>query len=146
MTGSPYGIELSTFLNPIGMPCWKPPYGFISAYDLKTGAQLWREPFGADSVLGLLHAGSRGAPSRSAARRSPPADLIFIGASMDSRVRAIDLRTGKMLWKHLVAAPAVALPAIYEYKGKQYVVFTAGGNSILTPRVSDQIIAFSLPN
>ena len=27
MTGSPYGLYLSNFLNPIGMPCWKPPYG-----------------------------------------------------------------------------------------------------------------------
>ncbi|MDR6634415.1 glucose dehydrogenase [Phyllobacterium sp. 1468] len=72
--------------------------------------------------------------------------LIFIGASMDSMVRALDLATGKVLWKSLVSAPAVALPAVYEYKGKQYVVFAAGGNSILTPKVSDEIIAFALPN
>ena len=53
---------------------------------------------------------------------------------MDSRVRALDLKTGEVLWKALVDAPAVALPAVYEYKGKQYVVFAAGGNSILTPQ------------
>ena len=64
---------------------------------------------------------------------------------MDSRVRALDLRTGKVLWKHLVTALAVALPAIYESKGPQYVVFAAGGNLILTPRVSDEVVAFSLP-
>ena len=45
-----------------------------------------------------------------------------------------------------VGAPAVAMPAIYQFKGKQYVVFTAGGNSILTPRVSDEIVAFALPD
>ena len=71
--------------------------------------------------------------------------LIFIGASMDSRVRALDLETGKVLWKALVDAPAVALPAVYEYKGKQYVVCGAGGNSILTPKVSDEVVAFALP-
>ena len=71
--------------------------------------------------------------------------LVFIGGSMDSRVRAIDLRTGEVLWKHLVAAPAVSLPAIYKYKGKQYVTFAVGGNSILTPRVADEVVAFSLP-
>ena len=54
---------------------------------------------------------------------------------MDSRVRAIDLKTGNVLWKALVDSPAVALPAIYAYKGKQYVVFVAGGNGILTPQV-----------
>jgi quinoprotein glucose dehydrogenase len=71
--------------------------------------------------------------------------LIFIGASMDSRVRAIDLKSGKVLWRALVDAPSVSLPATYEYNGKQYVVFVAGGNAILTPRVSDQIVAYALP-
>ena len=71
--------------------------------------------------------------------------LVFAGASMDSRVRALDLATGEVLWKGLVDAPAVALPAVYSYKGRQYVVFVAGGNSILSPRVSDQVIAFALP-
>jgi len=37
--------------------------------------------------------------------------LIFIGASMDSRVRAIDLKSGTVLWKQIVDAPAVAQPA-----------------------------------
>ena len=64
---------------------------------------------------------------------------------MDARVRALDLRTGEVLWKALVDAPAVALPAIYAYKGRQYVAFVAGGNSILSPRVADQVIAFALP-
>ena len=52
---------------------------------------------------------------------------------MDARVRALDLRTGEVLWKGLVDAPAVALPAVYAYNGRQYVVFVAGGNSILSP-------------
>jgi len=45
-----------------------------------------------------------------------------------------------------VDAPAVAQPAVYTYKGKEYVVFAAGGNGILTPRLSDQLVAFALPN
>ena len=144
MTGAPFGVQLTTFLNPLGMPCWKPPYGSIAAYDMKTGEQLWDEPFGQVQHLGFYMPprwGSItiGGPAITAS------GLIFIGASMDSRVRALDLATGKVLWKHLVDAPAVALPATYEHEGKQYVVFAAGGNSILTPRVSDQLIAFTLP-
>jgi quinoprotein glucose dehydrogenase len=71
--------------------------------------------------------------------------LIFIGASMDSRVRAIDAKTGDVLWKHVVPAPAASMPAIYQYKGRQYVLFVAGGNSLLGPKVSDAIVAFTLP-
>ena len=72
--------------------------------------------------------------------------LVFIGASMDSRVRALDLKSGKELWRAAVGAPAVALPAVYEYEGKEYVVFVAGGNSILSPTVSDEVVAFALPD
>ena len=72
--------------------------------------------------------------------------MIFIGASMDSRVRAMDMKTGEVLWKHQVEAPAVSTPAVFTYKGSEYVVFAAGGNGILAPRVSDQLVAFSLPN
>ena len=39
----------------------------------------------------------------------------------------------------------VANPATYMYKGKQYVVFVAGGNAILKPQAADQIVAFALP-
>ena len=42
-------------------------------------------------------------------------------------------------------APAVAEPAVYTYKGKEYVVFAVGGNSILEPKVADQLLAYDLP-
>ncbi len=57
--------------------------------------------------------------------------VFFIGASMDARVRALD-------------APAVAIPAVFTHEGVDYVVFVAGGNSILKPQVSDQVVAFRL--
>lgn len=145
MTGAPYGVQLTTFLNPIGMPCWNPPYGSIAAYDLKTGAQLWNVPFGQVQKYGFYMPESWGSITIGGPVITA-SGLVFIGASMDSYVRALDIRTGNVLWKALVGAPAVALPASYEYKGKQYVVFAAGGNSILTPRVSDEIVAFALPN
>lgn len=144
MTGSPYGIQLTTFLNPIGMPCWKPPYGTIAAYDLKTGERLWNKPFGQVQQWGFYMPNSWGSITIGGPVITA-SGLIFIGGSMDSRVRALDLKTGEVLWQALVSAPAVSLPAIYEYKGKQYVTFAAGGNSILTPRVSDEIVTFALP-
>jgi quinoprotein glucose dehydrogenase len=145
MAGAPYGFQLTTFLNPLGMPCWNPPYGSISAYDLKTGQQLWKKPFGQIQKWGFYMPESWGTVTIGGPVITA-SGLIFIGASMDSRVRALDLRTGEVLWQALVSAPAVALPAVYEYKGKQYVTFAAGGNSILTPRVSDEVVAFTLPN
>lgn len=143
--GSAYGFKLENFLNVWGMPCWAPPYGTLSSYDLNTGKLLWRKPFGQVQKWGFYMPESWGSVTIGAPVITK-SGLIFIGASMDSRVRAIDLKTGNVLWKQIVDAPAVAQPAVYTYKGKEYVVFAAGGNGILTPRLSDQLVAFALPN
>ncbi len=143
-TGSRYGFHYEVFLNWAGMPCWKPPYGSLSAYDLKTGKLIWKEPFGQVQKWGFYMPRSWGSPTIGAPVITK-SGLIFIGGSMDSRVRAIDLKTGKVLWRHDVDAPAVSIPAVYSYKGKQYVVFAVGGNAIIKPQVSDQLIAFALP-
>ena len=144
MKGGPYGIQIKSFTNWLGMPCWKPPYGTISSYDLNTGRLLWRHPFGEVQHWGFYMPDSWGSVTIGAPviTRS---GLIFIGGSMDSRVRALDLNTGRVLWKAQAEAPAVSIPAVYTYKGREYVLFTAGGNSILMPRVGDQLIAFALP-
>ena len=144
MSGVPYGVRLTSFLNPLGMPCWNPPYGTLSSYDLTTGKPLWKKPFGEVQHWGFYMPESWG----SVTIGSPvitKSGLVFIGASMDSRVRAVDLKTGDVLWRSLVDAPSVAMPVPYTYKGRAYVVFVAGGNSILMPKVSDQVIAFALP-
>jgi quinoprotein glucose dehydrogenase len=144
MEGSPYGMRLTDFLNPLGMPCWNPPFGTLSAYDLSSGKMLWREPFGEVQKWGFYMPKSWGSVTIGAPLITG-SGLIFIGASMDSRVRAIDIKTGAELWQANVDAPAVAMPISYTYQGRQFVVFVAGGNSILTPSVSDQIVAYALP-
>lgn len=143
-TGAPYGFYLHNFVNRWGMPCWKPPYGTLSAYDLDTGKLLWREPFGEVQKWGFYMPDSWGSVTIGAPLITK-SGVIFIGGSMDARVRAIDLKSGKVLWKAQVDAPAVANPSTFIYKGRQYVVFVAGGNSILKPQVSDQVVAYALP-
>ena len=143
-TGGPYGFYLDNFLNLWGMPCWKPPYGTLSAYDLRSGKLLWKKPFGEVQKWGFYMPKSWGSVTIGGPLITK-SGLILIGGSMDARVRAIDLKSGEVLWRALVDAPAVANPATYMYKGKQYVVFVAGGNAILKPQAADQIVAFALP-
>ena len=133
MEGAPYGFRLQTFLTPgSGVPCWNPPYGTLSSYDLNTGKLNWQEPFGQVQKWGFYAPQSWGS-------------VIVSGASLDSRVRALDLNSGKQLGLGQVDAPAVSEPAVYTYKGKEYVLFAAGGNSILEPKVGDQLVVFALP-
>lgn len=128
----------------MGMPCWKPPFGIMSAIDLKSGETLWERPFGQVQKWGFYMPESWGSPTIGGPVATA-SGLIFIGASMDARVRALDAATGDTLWKAQVDAPAVSIPAVYDYDDRQYVVFAVGGNSIIKPQVSDQLVAFALP-
>ncbi|WP_282025913.1 pyrroloquinoline quinone-dependent dehydrogenase [Limimaricola cinnabarinus] len=142
--GVPYGFKLVNFTTPLGLPCWKPPYGTILAYDLDTGEQLWERPFGQTQQWGFYAPESWGSPTLGGPAVTA-GGVIFIGASMDAHVRALDAASGEELWKWRVEAPAVAIPAVYEHEGRQYVSFVAGGNPILKPQVGDQLITFALP-
>jgi quinoprotein glucose dehydrogenase len=142
--GAPFGFYLHNFVNRWGMPCWKPPYGTLSAYDLDSGKLLWRKPFGQVQKWGFYMPQSWGSVTIGGPLITK-SGVIFIGGSMDARVRAIDLKSGDVLWKAQVDAPSVANPGTYIYKGRQYVVFVVGGNAILKPQASDQVVAYALP-
>lgn len=125
------------------MPCWEPPFGTISAFDLRTGERLYERPFGRAQLMGFYGLDSWGTPTLGGPVVTA-GGVVFIGASVDSRVRALNAATGEELWSDLVEAPAVSIPAVFTHDGIEYVVFAVGGNSILKPEVSDQVIAYRL--
>ncbi|MEO9079876.1 MAG: pyrroloquinoline quinone-dependent dehydrogenase [Rhodanobacter sp.] len=143
-TGAPYGMRLKVARNWLGMPCWKPPYGELVALDMHTGEVKWRRPVGASQQYGFFMPESWGSPTIGGPAVTA-GGVIFIGASMDAKVRAYSLATGEELWSDQAQAPAVANPAVYEYKGREYVAFVAGGNTILKDQVGDQIVVYALP-
>ena len=142
--GAPYGMSLLNAQNWAGMPCWAPPFGEIVAIDMHTGDVKWRRPMGAVQQYGWYMPESMGSPTIGGPAITA-GGVVFIGASMDAKVRAYSLDDGKELWSDNVMAPAVANPAVYEYKGRQYVAFVAGGNSIMKDQVGDQVVVYALP-
>lgn len=142
--GAPYGMRLLVASNWLGMPCWKPPFGEIVALDMHTGDVKWRRPVGASQQFGFFMPESWGSPTIGGPAVTA-GGVIFIGASMDAKVRAYSVETGEELWSDQAEAPAVANPSVYEYKGRQYVAFVAGGNTILKDQVGDQVVVYALP-
>jgi quinoprotein glucose dehydrogenase len=140
---APYGIELREWTNWAGLPCWEPPYGTFSAYNLRTGERLYEVPFGMSQYWGFYGFRDWGSPTLGGPVVTA-GGLVFIGAAMDKRVRALDARTGEELWSDQVEAPAVANPAVFTHEGVDYAVFAVGGNSILAPDVSDQVVAYRI--
>ncbi|NWO09772.1 pyrroloquinoline quinone-dependent dehydrogenase [Chromohalobacter salexigens] len=143
-TGSPYGMRLEVARNWLGMPCWEPPFGEVVALDMKTGDVKWRRPIGSSQQYGFFMPESWGSPTIGGPAVTA-GNLVFIGASMDAKLRAYSLDSGEELWEDQAEAPAVANPAVYEYEGREYVAFVAGGNSILKDQVGDQVVVYALP-
>jgi quinoprotein glucose dehydrogenase len=81
--------------------------------------------------------------------------LIFTG-TRDSKVRALDSTTGKVLWVAEVDAALEGMPAVYEIDGREYVVFCAAaqatththdlpGNPAVPAPIPGAYVAFALP-
>lgn len=138
-----YGFTgYNKFLTPEGYPAIRPPWGSLTAIDLKTGAHVWKIPFGEFEALK-----AKGIPATGRENYGGPVvtkgGLLFIGASADGKFRIIHKRTGKILREIDLPAPGVATPSIYEVNGKQYVVIACGGSK-WGGKTSDAYVAFAL--
>ncbi|SOE24112.1 quinoprotein glucose dehydrogenase [Spirosomataceae bacterium TFI 002] len=114
------------FLDWDGYPAIKPPRGNLNAIDMNTGEFLWTVPFGEypelmEKGFPITGTESHGGPVVTAG------GLLFIGATYDEKLRAIDTKTGKNVWDYKLPAGGYSTPATFMVKGKQYVVIAAGG-------------------
>lgn len=128
-----------------GYPGIKPPWGTLNAVDLNTGEYVWKRPLGQYPEViekGIPETGTQlfGGGVVTAG------GLIFIAASRDEKIRAIDKKNGKILWEFQLPAGGYATPATYEVDGKQLVVIAAGGGGLQATRTGDYYFAFSLPD
>lgn len=136
------GSRPSTFLTKEGYPAIAPPWGTLTAIDLQTGKVVWKTPLGDYAELKAkgIHAGTEnfGGPVVT------KGGLLFIAATPDGKFRAFNKKTGALLWETDLPAAGFATPAIYEVKGKQYIVIACGGGKLNTPS-GDAYVAFALP-
>ena len=143
--GVPYThTGYNRFLDPEGYPAVKPPWGTMNAIDLNKGEIAWQVPLGEEPALvqaGRRHTGTEnyGGPIITAG------GLIFIGATKDEKFRALDKRTGQVLWEAQLPAGGYATPSTYVVNGKQYVVIAAGGGKMGT-KSGDAYVAYALPD
>ena len=134
---------------PWGRPATRRLGGQLTALDLNSGELRWQVPFGRMEFFGgwLRSPAAWGAPNQGGPIITG-GGLVFIGASLDSRLRAYDLLSGQELWSAKTPAPATATPMTYQFgpNGRQYFVVAAGGNGAFGTRLSDAILAYALPD
>lgn len=132
------------FLDPDGYPAVQPPWGMLTAINLNTGEFVWRRPFGEFPELAAKGMTNTGTENYGGGIVTA-GGLFFIGATNhDKKFRAFDKLTGKLLWETTLPASGNATPAMYEIRGKQYVVIAAGGGKSGAPS-GGSYVAFSLP-
>jgi len=142
---SAYGTYARFWNRDTRTPCTNPPYGELVAVDTRTGDIAWRSPLGIIPELEEKGIKNSGAPNLGGSIATA-GGLVFIAATNDSRFRAFDSRTGKLLWDQPIDANGHTIPITYLGKdGKQYVAIMAGGGGGYfggTP--SDSVIAFAV--
>ena len=149
MEGTPYGLHFDGFLTALGIPCQRPPYGYLAAVDLNTRSVLWKHPLGNASnsgpfglALGLPF--SLGTPNIGGSIVTA-GGVIFIAATQDKYFRAVDEQDGRVVWEDRLAAGGHATPVTYLGRdGKQYVLIAAGGAGGFGTGSDDSIIAYRL--
>ncbi|OWJ80146.1 membrane-bound PQQ-dependent dehydrogenase, glucose/quinate/shikimate family [Haematobacter genomosp. 1] len=153
--GTPYAADLKPFMSPLGAPCLAPPYGLVTAVDLTTKEVLWQRRSGTAEDSGVTIAGSTirsrlpislGVPGLGGSITTK-SGLVFIAASGEQSLRAMDLETGDILWKGRLPAGGNATPMTYlsEESGRQFVVIAAGGHNLMQTQPGDYLVAYALP-
>jgi len=120
-----------------------PPWGLLTALDMKTGKKKWQVPLGeidSLSAKGFAPTGTEnyGGPVSTAG------GLLIIAATKDEKIRAFDKETGEKLWEAKLSASGHATPAVYAVNGKQFIVIACGGGK--GTKSGDEYVAFALPD
>jgi len=149
LIGTPYAINAKVrFMSPLEIPCQKPPFGTLTAVDMKTRQIAWQVPVGTVKDTGPFGI-KMGVPvpigmPTIGGTLATQGGLVFIAASQDYYLRAYDSRTGKEVWKGRLPVGSQGTPISYTAGGKQFVVVSAGG-ARNSPDRGDYVMAYALP-
>ncbi|MBS0846773.1 membrane-bound PQQ-dependent dehydrogenase, glucose/quinate/shikimate family [Citrobacter sp. JGM124] len=149
LKGTPYSVNKNRFMSPLGIPCQKPPFGSLSAIDMKTKKVVWQVPVGTVQDTGPFGIKMKaqmpvGMPTLGGTLATQ-GGLVFIAGTQDYYLRAYDSATGKEVWKARLPVGSQGGPISYisPKNGKQYILISAGG-ARQSPDRGDYVIAYAL--
>lgn len=149
--GVPYAADLKPFLSPMGAPCIAPPFALVTAVDLNTQKVIWERRSGTAEDSGVAGIRTRlpipmGVPGLGGSITTK-GGLVFVAASGEQSLRAMDLKTGDVLWKGRLPAGGNATPMTYVSRdsGRQFVVIAAGGHNLMQTQPGDYLVGYALP-
>lgn len=131
----------------MGLPLFKPPWGRITAYDLNTGDRLWMIPNGetTDAVknnpaLKGIDTSKFGNSTRASLLVTKT--LLFAASGRgDPAFRALDKKTGAVIFKMNLPGTTSGGPMTYLMNGREYIVVAVAE----VPGGAPELVALTLP-
>lgn len=141
--GIPYSFDgYNKFLDKNGYPAITPPWGTLTAINLNTGEHVWQRRLGEFKELS-----AKGMPITGTENYGggivTKGGLFLIAATRDSKFRAFDKMTGKLIWETELPTSSFASLSTYEINDIQYIVLNVGGAKLGTKK-GDSFIAYKL--
>jgi quinoprotein glucose dehydrogenase len=145
MYGTPFGVTLNVFLSPVGLPCMRPPWGYIAGMDLKTNKVVWQHPVGTTRDSSPLPLALKIGTPMLGGPLVTSGGVAFLTATADYYIRAFDVTTGQQLWEDRLPTGGQSTPMTYEEDGRQFIVTADGGHGSFGTKSGDYIVAYALP-
>jgi quinoprotein glucose dehydrogenase len=143
---NPRGQTIGPAPTVFGLPLIKPPYGIVTAVDLKTGERLWTVPHGntPESIKKNPKLQGVDIPNTGALTNGTgllvTSTLLFGGEGPSAPVlRAWDKKTGAVVAEIPLPGPTTGFPVTYTKEGRQYIAVAARVDGAV------EIVALALP-
>ena len=137
-----------------GLPLMKPPYGRLTAIDMKRGEIIWQVAHGETPDAVRNNPALKGVTIPRTGRQGTVGQLVtktllIVGepgfgptpsGARGAMLRAYDKATGKEVGAVYIPAPQTGSPMSYMVNGRQYIIVAVSGAGY-----SGELIAFRLP-
>ena len=87
-------------------------FGDVQAWDINGGKKVWDYKIPKSMMWGSVLATGGG--------------LVFVGGTNDRKFRALDAKSGQVLWEITTNSGIIAPPSSFTVDGKQYVAVVSG--------------------
>lgn len=141
-----------------------PPWSTITAYDLNTGKIKWQVPIGTDKQAAKQGRKNTGVLRAQRQSMVVTSSGVLFCTGKDGKIYAFDVDNGKELWSYELPTGTEGIPAMYEIKGKHYLVVcsstplrfgreeeqqnnvTPGATASPAPSMKGSYVVFALPD
>ncbi len=131
-----YDQRASTTYFGLGFPdLFTPPWSGLAAYDLNTGKLKWNRALGNVDKFGKNTGYPKGTQNKGVLVTST--GLVF-ATCVDGGIYAYDADNGNMLWSYKLPREPDGIPAMYEYKGREYLVICSTSTRIDPGKSEDE--------